>query len=209
MNFFGHAVVACRVSEDPAFLLGAMAPDLLPLCGAVPIGETSPGVVAGQAHHLSVDATFHAHPTFTTLYAWAARALVERGLPRGGARGAAHVAIELLLDGVLAGETAPRAAYARCLTEAEGARAPFLWRDELSRRRWSELIVRLRTGVIPDAYRDPDFVTARVLGALRHRPRLALARDDAPPLRAFLPALAARVADASQILVGGAEKALT
>jgi hypothetical protein len=202
VNFFGHAVVACRVSDAPAFLLGAMAPDLLPLCGAVPSGETSPAVTAGQAHHLSVDAAFHANPAFTRLCAWAARDLVERGLPRGGARGAAHVGIELLLDGLLASETTARGAYARSLTEAEGACCPFLWPDEPSQRRWSELIVRLRAGAVPDAYRDLDFVAARVMGALRHRPRLTIARHDAPTLRAFLPALAARVAAERGALVG-------
>ncbi|HEX3307722.1 MAG TPA: hypothetical protein VHS32_15855, partial [Streptosporangiaceae bacterium] len=99
MNFFGHAAVARRTDDDPAFLLGAMAPDLLPLCGAIPGTETSPLVVAGQAHHLSVDARFHAAPAFTTLTAWAAGALRQRGVARGAARGAAHVGVELFLDG--------------------------------------------------------------------------------------------------------------
>ncbi len=200
MNFFGHAVVACRVSDEPAFVLGAMAPDLLPLCGAVPTGDTSPEVTAGQAHHLSVDAAFHASPAFSSLYLWAARALGERGLARGGARGAAHVAIELLLDGVLASDARARDAYARSL--ADGARAPFTWRDETSQKRWGALIARLRDGAVPDAYRDPDFVAAHVVGALRARPRLALAPADAPTLRDFLPALAARVAAESAALVG-------
>jgi hypothetical protein len=202
VNFFGHALVACRVNDAPAFVLGAMAPDLLPLCGAVPSGDTSPEVTAGQAHHLSVDAAFHARPAFTGLYVWAARALVERGLARGGARGAAHVAIELLLDGVLASDARARAAYARSLVDADGALTPFSWRDGTSHRRWTELVARLRTGAVPDAYRDPDFVAARVVGALRGRPRLALAGADAPALRAFLPALAARVADERDALVG-------
>src|SRR4051812_36922053 len=115
-----------------------MAPDLLPLCGAVAARETSAEVAAGQAHHISVDAAFHASAAFTGLYAWAARALGELGVARGGARGAAHVGIELLLDGVLATETAARAAYVRSLADAESTRAPFVWRDETSRRRWSE-----------------------------------------------------------------------
>jgi hypothetical protein len=124
VNFFGHAAAACRVDDDPAFILGAMAPDLLPLCGAVPAGETSPKVAAGRAHHLSVDATFHANPAFTSLSAWASRVLTEGGLPRGPARAAAHVGIELCLDGVLAVERSARTAYARSLVEADGARAP-------------------------------------------------------------------------------------
>jgi hypothetical protein len=204
VNFFGHAVVACGVSDAPAFLLGAMAPDLLPLCGAVPGGDTSPEVTAGQAHHLSVDAAFHAGSAFTSLCAWATVALRERGLPRGPARGAAHVGIELLLDGLLAAETRARAAYARSLDDADGARSPFVWTDDRSRRRWSDLMARLRTGAVPDAYRDPEFVTARVIGALRSRPRLAIAPPDEAVLRAFVPELATRVAAASQQLVAAA-----
>ena len=194
MNFFGHAVVAQRVDDDPDFLLGAMAPDLLSMCGAIAGAETSPQVAAGEAHHLAVDRLFHGSPAFAALQAWAARALIERGLPRGGARGAAHVGIELFLDGELAGQSPARDAYARSLANAETTRAPFVWRDEPSRLRWRSLVVRLRAGTIPEAYRDPDFVAARLVGALAWRPRLALTERDATILRAFLPALQARVA---------------
>ena len=200
MNFFGHAAAACRVDDDPAFILGAMAPDLLPLCGAVPSGETSPRVAAGRAHHLSVDHRFHANPAFTQLCAWAARSLTEGGVARGGARGAAHVGIELCLDGVLAVETSARAAYARSLAEADAAGVPFRWRDEVSQSRWRKLIARLRGGLVPDAYRDPDFVTDRLVGALAGRPRLALSEQEAVTLRRFVPSLAARVAADAQDL---------
>jgi hypothetical protein len=202
MNFFGHAAAARRVDDDPAFLLGAMAPDLLPLCGAVARAETSPKVAAGQANHLAVDALFHANPTFVALQSWAARALADRGVPRGAARGAAHVGIELFLDGLLAEEAGARAAYARSLVDAEIARAPFVWRDQRSSLLWQGLVVRLRTGTIPDGYRDPDFVAARIAGALAPRPRLALTPADAAVLGAFLPALKARVTTEAQALAG-------
>jgi hypothetical protein len=194
VNFFGHAAAACVVDDDPAFLLGAMAPDLLPLCGAVADAETSPRVVAGQAHHASVDAIFHCNPAFTSLQAWASRSLIALGVPRGGARGAAHVGIELFLDGELARRGRARDAYARSLDGADTVGVPFVWRDDRSRARWAALIARLRTGAVPDAYRDPDFVADRLIGALSHRPRLALSQRDAGTLRAFLPELGARVA---------------
>ncbi|HVV51608.1 MAG TPA: hypothetical protein VHO06_18205, partial [Polyangia bacterium] len=85
MNFFGHAAVARQVDDDPAFLLGAMAPDLLAMCGAVAGAATSPKVAAGEAHHRQVDARFHATPAFTGLAGWAARALALAGVPRGAA----------------------------------------------------------------------------------------------------------------------------
>ena len=194
MNFFGHAAAARQVDDAPAFLLGAMAPDLLPLCGAVAGPETSPEVAAGQANHVAVDARFHGNPAFIALQAWAARALIAGGVARGAARGAAHVGIELFLDGELAADARARAAYSRSLTDADGARAPFVWCDERSRLRWRALVVRLRTGTIPDAYRDPDFVAARLIGALSRRPRLALTGAEADVLRRFLPELRARVA---------------
>jgi len=203
VNFFGHAAAACCVDDDPAFILGAMAPDLLPLCGAVAAGESSPKVAAGRAHHLSVDAAFHANPTFTLLSAWASRMLTEGGVARGAARAAAHVGIELCLDGVLAFQPSARAAYTRSLAEADGAAAPFLWRDEVSGSRWQSLVARLRGGQVPDAYRDPDFVTDRLLGALGRRPRLALSAHEASALRRFLPVLAARVAEEAFALAGG------
>jgi hypothetical protein len=193
VNFFGHAAAARQVDEDPAFLLGAMAPDLLPLCGAVARVETSPKVAAGQAHHVAVDAAFHANPAFTALQVWAVRALIAAGVARGAARGAAHVGIELFLDGVLAADPRARDAYTRSLADAETTRAPFVWSDEPSRLRWRALVVRLRTGTIPDAYRDPDFVAARLIGALAGRPRLALSDREVTILRGFLPALKARV----------------
>ncbi len=201
MNFFGHAVAARLVDDAPAFVLGAMAPDLLPLCGAVAGAETSPEVGAGEAHHRSVDAIFHASPAFGALQAWATGELRQRGLPRGAARGAAHIGIELFLDGALARDTSARDGYLRCLRDAETTRAPFVWEDDVSRQRWWSLVLRLRTGTIPDAYRDPDFVGARIIGALARRPRLALPDADAATLHAFLPALAARVTSEAPSLV--------
>lgn len=206
MNFFGHALVAGRAGGDVPFILGAMAPDLLPLCGAFADRATCAAVVEGQAQHHRVDARFHANPAFLRLQAWTARTLMERGVARGSARGAAHVGVELLLDGVLASDRAARDAYANALTEADGSRTPFTWRDPVSEQHWAALVVRLRRGAIPEAYRDCDFVADRVTGALRARPRLALCDAAQPIVRAFLPALRDRVeAEAEALLASLAE----
>jgi hypothetical protein len=202
VNFFGHAAAARGVDDAPAFVLGAMAPDLLPLGGAVADAVTSPKVAAGQAHHLSVDARFHSNPAFTALQAATARAFIHDGLPRGAARGAAHVGIELFLDGALGGEPRARDAYARSLADAETKDTPFVWRDEPSRLRWRALVLRLRAGAIPDQYRDPDFVADRVIGALARRPRLALTAHEATILRTLLPALKLRVMAEAHALAG-------
>jgi len=204
VNFFGHVVVARQVDDDPAFLLGAMAPDLLAMCGAVAGAPTSPRVAAGQANHLAVDARFHASPAFLSLTVWATRALREAGLPRGAARGAAHVGVELFLDGLLSLDRAARADYLRSLEGAEGSRAPFAWADPASAERWRGMVVRLSGGTILDDYRDPDFVAARLIGALGRRPRLALGAGDGVTLRKLLPALQRRVAAELEALVAPA-----
>jgi len=192
VNFFGHVAMDRLVDEDPGFLLGAMAPDLLAMCGATAGPPASPRVAAGQAHHLAVDAAFHASPTFVEVQLWAVRDLRAAGLRRGPARGAAHMAIELLLDGVLAGDLPAQGAFQRGLTAA--ASDCFEWRDDGSRTRWRALVGRLQSGAIPDAYRQTDFVADRVAGALGRRPRLALDSAESATLRGFLPALQRRVA---------------
>jgi len=203
VNFFGHAVVAAQTRADAAFILGAMAPDLLPLCAAMAGPATSSAVVDGQAQHHRVDALFHACPAFLSLQAWTSRALIDRGAARGSARGAAHVGVELLLDGVLASDRQARRTYLDALAEADGTATPFTWRDPSSERRWSDMIARLRRGTIPDAYRDCDFVADRVIGALSSRPRLAASEGDQQILRALLPALRTRVeAEADALLAG-------
>jgi hypothetical protein len=149
-----------------------------------------------------VDARFHSNPAFTALQAATARAFIHDGLPRGAARGAAHVGIELFLDGALGGEPRARDAYARSLADAETKDTPFVWRDEPSRLRWRALVLRLRAGAIPDQYRDPDFVADRVIGALARRPRLALTAHEATILRTLLPALKLRVMAEAHALAG-------
>lgn len=201
MNFYGHAAVARLVDDDPAFVLGAMAPDLLGMCGLAAGPVTSARVAAGQAHHLAVDAAFHGSATFGALQAWAVRGLVAAGLRRGPARGAAHVSIELLLDGVLAADSDARACYHRGLASAQSTPEPFVWPDESARARWLGMLRRLGAGRIPEAYREPDFVAARVVGALNGRPRLALAADEVGRLHGWMPALARQVAAQADGLV--------
>jgi hypothetical protein len=164
------------------------------MCGATGERPTSARVAAGQAHHLAVDAAFHGSAAFVTLQSWAVGNLIAQGLRRGPARGAAHVAIELLLDGELATDGPARLAYTRSLAVADGACLPFHWSEDSAGSRWRTLVRRLRAGAIPDSYRHPDFVADRLLGALGGRPRLALTPAEAPALRAFLPALQQRVA---------------
>lgn len=197
MNFVGHAVVAARVPPaSPGFLLGAVLPDLLPMAGVRrldPAAGLPDDVAAGMRCHILTDASFHAHAGFVGLLREVRSRLLARGVPTGPARAAAHVGVELALDGLLLdradGQDALAAALSdrQCVTFAIPAEA---------RARWDDLTARIADRGALHPYRDPAPVVQRVLA---RRPRLAL--DDehvavlAAELEAVAPALAAAEAD--------------
>lgn len=158
MNFVAHAVVA----GDPApFAFGAMVPDLLKLVG-VPLGVESAEVEAGVRSHHAVDARFHDHLMFK---AWMRAVRDELGGTRI-AYAAAHVGVELAMDGVLL-EWARTSAFDDAMSWA---------RQELTGP-WRELAQRAPELV--DAYRSPGGVARRTMGAISRRPRLSrLALDE-------------------------------
>jgi hypothetical protein len=166
LNFIAHAVVAGG-SEPYAF--GAMVPDLSKLAGGAPLGIEHEDVDAGVRSHHAVDAAFHDHARFK---AWMRVVRDELGGTRI-AYAAAHVGVELAMDGVL---------LERGLTDAfDGA---MRWaRTELDGP-WRALAQRAPEVV--DAYRTPDGVARRTLGAISRRPRLGrLALDERELSRAI------------------------
>jgi len=183
VNFVAHAVVAHRERADPAFAFGAMVPDLSRLTRRAPLEPARDAhvVTAGVAAHHRADAAFHDHPTFK---AWMATLVDNMPEPDRGARAAAHVAVELLIDGVLL-ERGAAGAYDDALTWGGGALdGP-----------WGELITRMQVGDLVTAYRSPDGIAERVAGILQRRPRLARLGVTAGPLadavRAVEPAVRA------------------
>lgn len=176
MNFFGHAAVAARRRDAPAFVLGAMLPDFCSMAGARPLAFEHREVSAGVAFHHATDAAFHATATFVALCSEAVAELSELGVRRGSARAAAHVGIELLLDGVLLEDPAARDAYLRALG-AEAIVPTIRFEDEAGRARFEGLRQRLVRLGVPDGYRLPAFVAARLSGTLAHRPRLRLSLE--------------------------------
>lgn len=193
VNFFGHAWLAAGRNADPRFVLGAMLPDLAPMAGLRLRGANDAALSAGIAHHLAVDAVFHALPAFQMLTADAARALRRAGLRRGPARGAAHIGIELLLDGWLARRCGVPDAYRTALAYAPqfGALLRFAPGRPCAQTTiatahrnpsnaagvaWTfpELCRKLAASPLPEAYAEPNYTAARVAAALARRPRLAL-----------------------------------
>src|SRR5690349_2172388 len=170
MNFFGHAAIARERDADPAHVFGAMLPDFASMARARLVSVEDARIAGAVALHHRTDELFHAHPVFVGMCARAVTDLEAAGVGRGGARAAAHVGIELLLDGVLLDDGVARTAYLGALR----TEALVTWRDGDAAARFTELHGRLRAWGLPNGYRDPVFVAERIAGALARRPRLAL-----------------------------------
>ena len=204
VNFFGHAWLAAGRNANPRFVLGAMLPDLAPMAGLRLRSANDAALSAGIAHHLAVDAAFHALPVFQRLTADAARALRRAGLRRGPARGAAHIGLELLLDGWLAQRCGVPDVYRTALAQAPqlgallhfapGAAGGMAWT-------FPELCRKLAASPLPEAYAEPSFTAARVAAALARRPRLALTPAERNACTAWLrPAARTLAASAESLL---------
>lgn len=197
MNYFGHAVIAQRVRPSPAFVLGAMLPDLVQLTGEPLIDLTDAEVLAGIALHHRTDALFHGSPTFIRLCHEALAMARDVGIRKGPARAMTHLVVELLIDAKLAEEGDACTAYMNALASRPA---------ELARR------ARLVEGLDwlhargPGVHNATPARLATVLAsALRGRPRL---EPDAAELSAALTAwtdLHARVNDGLPALLSDLE----
>ncbi|HBP23029.1 MAG TPA: hypothetical protein DEA08_35305, partial [Planctomycetes bacterium] len=177
MNFFAHAVLALRRREDPAWVLGSMAPDFASMAGLrLARGEGEPAGALGEGiafHHRSDDA-FHGAPRFLELMKSARVDLRERGVGLGAALAISHVGVELLLDGWLVEQGGVPEPYREAVASAE-ARAEalsFQGDEEAARRQWRSACARLAQAPLPEGYTDPRFVAERLVRILARRPRL-------------------------------------
>ncbi len=188
MNFYAHATVACWERGDPEFVLGSMLPDFATMAGTRLRSAGHAGVAAGMVLHRVSDAAFHESPRFGALWLAGTRWLRENGVSRGAARGAAHVGIELLLDGVLVDDARVRERYAAALDAGadRALRATLRWDADDGDRRWQRLQSRLAAHGVPLEYRRPEVVAQRVTRALSARPRLALEADESGTLARWL-----------------------
>jgi hypothetical protein len=210
VNFFGHTMVAGWWREDEEFVLGAMLPDLCAMA-RLSLEHVPPGALGeGVTLHHRTDAAFHYARPFLTLCAEGVAALQERGVPRGSARAAAHIGIELALDGILSDDAAGTQRYRRgLLALGSPVRGDLAFRGEQTKERLTMLLHRLTHAPIPESYRDPAFVAVRIAGALAPRPRLALGDQEAAAVRAFMPRLQRSVALHADALMQAVRDALT
>jgi hypothetical protein len=182
MNFFGHAAVASRFSDRPAFLLGAMLPDF---CGMLSLRAPAVGSLAvadGVRFHHETDGVFHDLPLFRGWCREALAHLSARGVARGTARAVAHVGLEFLLDAALAENEGNRAAYRAGLRA--GANPVVLeeigWQPE-PRARLAELVGVLEQRSLV-AKVPAKLVAERLERTLARRPRLAIVARDREPV---------------------------
>jgi hypothetical protein len=188
MNFFGHALLAARRSDDPRFVLGSMLPDLVSMAGTRLSAVHDAQLAAGVALHHETDARFHAAEPFYELCRWASEELQSAGVHRATARAVGHVGSELLLDGLLSTDGHARAAYARALEpEVREPLAELLsLRGAMQPEELSTLMLRLAQAPLPEGYRDTSFVLERLKRILAPRPRLSFKPSDLEPTAAWL-----------------------
>ena len=191
MNVLGHASVALAWGrDDPAFVLGAVLPDLASMVHVRIDRSLLDGRISdGMSCHIGADAIFHDHPHFRAGSAALRRDLVSQGLDRGPVRAIGHAGWELLLDGTLLGSPA-EAAYWRALEVGELAMDAIA---EPDRPRWlGFLSYRRRRPRL--RYDDAPWVAERLHDLLARRPRLRFSRRELPAVADVLGAHAGAVA---------------
>ena len=191
MNVLGHASVALAWGgDDPAFVLGAVLPDLASMVDVRVDRSRLVGPVGdGMRCHIDADAIFHDHPDFRAGSAALRRDLAGQGLERGPVRALGHAGWELLLDGTLVGSPT-EAAYWRALDVGELALDAI---TEPGRGRWlGFLSYRRRRPRL--RYDDPRWVAERLHDLLARRPRLQFSREEVPAVANVLGAHAGQVA---------------
>ena len=110
--------------------------------------------------------------------------LADRGIRRGPARGAAHVLIELLLDGALLTDAGHAATFAEpWAAMAAPDHDALAVVDAAHHDQWVDFLHQLTRRLDPTAYGDPTYAADRTANTLARRPRLAMTDDEAATLR--------------------------
>jgi hypothetical protein len=202
VNFLAHLEVARRRlgEEDPSALLGAMLPDLISVTAlrVGPLERWPAGVAHGIRCHRRADEAFHADPRFVAGITAIRDDLTAVGFARGPARAAAHVAWELLLDGVLLAEGTTRVTYLRALATPAAEWVPAAEADEQAR--WQEVVRRYRERGLPEGI-DAGGTAAWIVDLLGRRPRLAVDRARTTTLAEVLAAHQPGVAAAAAAVI--------
>lgn len=208
VNYFGHAAVASWRSTGDALAgvaLGAMLPDFGVMCGARIASGGTAHVDAGIALHHATDAVFHHAPAVTALFRDAEARLEARGVRRGPKRAAAHIGVELVLDGVLLDEVRHRDAYTAAIAHEAAA---LVWREDGDAARFATLLGRLRHHGLPEDLRRPRAAAERIFRMLSGRRLLAPDATERAAIAQVLEEVAPRVAVAAATVMRQVEAGL-
>lgn len=208
MNFFAHATLAREQDASPAFALGAMLPDFVGMLGIQTPAGVDDAVRRGMAHHHRTDGAFHYSRGFGALMAQGVGLLKERGVERGRARGAGHVGIEILLDGVLALTEGSQSHYYAALSVGSAQCAKWHWQSAGDAARIDDLCQRLAARSIRADSWDPERVAWRVERALSARPRFVLSGTDVGQIEAWASDYRPRVQESAPALLDEVRHAL-
>lgn len=211
MNFFAHAHLALRRRDDPAWLVGSMAPDLASM-GRLRLGREArdPDLAQGIVFHHRSDDAFHGAPRFVELMRRSREDLRARGVGAGASLAIGHVGVELLLDGHLARQHGVPARFREALAGA-GELAPALeLRGDAThgRARWREVCRRLAAAPVPERYIEPAFVAERLIRILEPRPRLRVDPTRRDEVEAWAVAFLPQVGAEAEALLGEVEARL-
>ena len=177
MNVLGHTQVALATGrDDPAFVLGAVLPDLASMAGVrVASRSALPGALGeGVGCHIRADEAFHADMRFRAGSGDLRRAVAGRGLASGPARAVGHAGWELMLDGTLVGGETERAFHTAVRAAGDAAAAALAPPDQA---RWADFLARFATAGPRLRYDEPRWVAERLHAMLSRRPRLRLPAD--------------------------------
>lgn len=180
MNFFGHAVVAGWRSTEPAFVLGAMLPDLAEILSTRLARAIHPLIASGVRCHLATDRCFHRSEVFRALESRALVELAAAGVAKGPRRGVAHIGVELLIDDELAIDDGARRVFRAALAwAAQGSADDAIeWSTAGEPPALGGLCARLLERGRCHARLTPERLAAQLARILAHRPRFALEPRD-------------------------------
>jgi hypothetical protein len=208
MNFFGHAVVAGWHSTEPAFVLGAMLPDLAQILSTRLARARHPLIARGVRCHLATDRCFHRSEIFRALESRALAELAAAGVAKGPRRGVAHIGVELLIDDELATDENARRVFAAALAWAAqgGADDGVEWSTACAPPELGGLCARLLEVGRSRARLTPERLAARLASILQRRPRLALESRDVDAIARWAESAAPEVARRLPALVAELER---
>ena len=202
MKLYAHAVVAEAQHARTDFVLGSMLPDLAAMAGMRVKKTAAAELLEGMRLHHASDVAFHTCEAFCSLTRRGVRESSVPGCARCG-RAAAHVGIELLLDGRLVAERPPSPVYRSALERAASCAETVCWQRP-DAEAWRRLCTRISSPAATSGYRDPDEVAYRTARTLARRPRLALADRELAALAHWLHGSRARVAHHGPSLIAAA-----